>query len=349
MKKLIILALLILFIGAVNAREVLEINSDFEGTDETMATCGGATQCTCGGTLRSDQVMWYDMSCPALHAIVIAENDITLDCNGHTITGGFYGNEGIIAMTKENITIKNCVITGFDKGIEITDSNNVTILDSNITDNEFEGIFLDKIKDSTLSGNTLTENYPGIWLENSQGNELSSNTITECYNGIILISNSSFNTLWNNNFVNNTQNDAWEISMSNSNDWNFGTQGNYWDNFESNPGYPNYYEIFGDGDGIDWHPNAEPEIFECGMWGDVTGDGAVNPLDVSYLVNYVYKQRDARVQPPNCPYEAGDVTCGGGVNPLDVSYMVKFVYKQLYAFCDPCEGLPNCNVTFPAH
>jgi len=75
---------------------------------------------------------------------------------------------------------------------------------------------------------------------------------------------------------------------------------------------------------------------DCGVWGDVNGDGQVNPVDVVYMVNYVYKNQDARIPPPVCPFEPGDVDCSYSVNPVDVVYMVNFVYKNQNAFCDPC-------------
>jgi len=75
----------------------------------------------------------------------------------------------------------------------------------------------------------------------------------------------------------------------------------------------------------------------CGMWGDVNDDLAINPVDVSFMVNYVYKDLDARTLLPDCPYEAGDADCDGVVNPVDVAYFVNLVYKSLDALCaDPC-------------
>jgi hypothetical protein len=77
---------------------------------------------------------------------------------------------------------------------------------------------------------------------------------------------------------------------------------------------------------------------DCGVWGDLNGDGSVNAVDVVYIVNYVYKNQDARVQPPNCPVEAGNVDCDGIINPVEVVYYVNFVYKNYpNPFCpDPC-------------
>jgi hypothetical protein len=85
-----------------------------------------------------------------------------------------------------------------------------------------------------------------------------------------------------------------------------------------------------------WQSSAVEQPCDCGVWGDVNDDAAINPVDVVYMVNFVYKNQDARVQPPDCPYEAGDVDCNDQVNPVDVVYYVNYVYKNQKAFCDPC-------------
>ncbi len=81
------------------------------------------------------------------------------------------------------------------------------------------------------------------------------------------------------------------------------------------------------GDQTGEHPNRV---------GDINCDGATDPLDVQFLVNFVYKGLDARCDKPLCPLETGDVNCDGGVDPLDVQYLVNFVYKGLDALCEPC-------------
>jgi len=56
--------------------------------------------------------------------------------------------------------------------------------------------------------------------------------------------------------------------------------------------------------------------------GDVNCDGSINPLDVVFLVNYVYMGWDML-----CLLERGDLTCEGQVNPIDVTHLVNFVYN----------------------
>jgi len=76
---------------------------------------------------------------------------------------------------------------------------------------------------------------------------------------------------------------------------------------------------------------------DCGVWGDVNGDEAINPVDVVVMVQYVYLSNDIRVQPLYCPRDAGDVNCDGAINPVDVVFYVQYVYLTNNMFCpDPC-------------
>lgn len=88
-----------------------------------------------------------------------------------------------------------------------------------------------------------------------------------------------------------------------------------------------------------WYGGVLEETCDCGVWGDVNDDGEINPVDVVYMVNFVYKNDDRRIQPPDCPYEAGDVNCDDEVNPIDVVRYVNYVYKNITPWpCgDPCD------------
>ncbi len=95
--------------------------------------------------------------------------------------------------------------------------------------------------------------------------------------------------------------------------------------FDNCPATPNPGQEDSDGDGI-----GDACECDCGtVWGDVTGDDAIDPLDVSYMVAFVYKGQDGRITLPACPYQAGDVNCDESVDPLDVATFVGFVYKSL--------------------
>jgi len=61
------------------------------------------------------------------------------------------------------------------------------------------------------------------------------------------------------------------------------------------------------------------ESFVCG---DASGDEGVNILDVTFLINYLYKGG-----PPPDPPEAADVNNDGGLNILDVTFLINYLYK----------------------
>ncbi len=65
--------------------------------------------------------------------------------------------------------------------------------------------------------------------------------------------------------------------------------------------------------------------------GDVNGDGNINPVDVVFMVQYVYQQYD-----PPPVLNAADVNADCVIDPLDVSIMVNYVFR------DRGELLPGC-------
>lgn len=82
---------------------------------------------------------------------------------------------------------------------------------------------------------------------------------------------------------------------------------------------------------------GDDPMCECGVKGDVDGDADCDPVDVIYLVNFVYKNLDGLTDRPECPLETGDLDCGGGKpTPVDVVYLVNYVYKAKDAICDAC-------------
>ncbi len=107
----------------------------------------------------------------------ISANDITLDCMGHSITGGDYYTEGIkVGNAVSGATIKNCGVYNFTYGLYMgMDSSSNSII-NNIVSNGRYGVMLDSSDNNLLTGNTVTNNSNGnIWLESSYNNVLNNN------------------------------------------------------------------------------------------------------------------------------------------------------------------------------
>ncbi len=68
---------------------------------------------------------------------------------------------------------------------------------------------------------------------------------------------------------------------------------------------------------------------------DVNCDNNISPLDVAYLVNFVYKGWDVL-----CRQELGDLDCNSEITPLDSVYLVNFVYKSWPYPAQPCGSCP---------
>jgi beta propeller repeat protein len=62
-------------------------------------------------------------------------------------------------------------------------------------------------------------------------------------------------------------------------------------------------------------------VFEEYVCGDANGDEAVNILDITFLISYLYKGGSA----PD-PLEAADVNNSGNVNILDITYLIAYLY-----------------------
>jgi hypothetical protein len=62
--------------------------------------------------------------------------------------------------------------------------------------------------------------------------------------------------------------------------------------------------------------------------GDANDNGIVNIQDITFLINYLYKQG-----PAPYPVIAGDANCDGTVNIRDITYLINYLYKQGPAPC----------------
>jgi len=164
--------------------------------------------------------------------INIQANDVTLDCQGHTIQGDDVADYGIYihrdSVQTTNITIKNCIVTDWDSAniyLYRANGNNITNVTSNsspdygfylyysdsntilnsITNSENYGFHLDFSDSNTIKNSTAnSNNYGGIHLYFSGSNIISNCTINSNSNGVIIRYNSDNNIIANSTISNNT-------------------------------------------------------------------------------------------------------------------------------------------------
>jgi parallel beta-helix repeat protein len=160
----------------------------------------GCTQITSPGEYRLvNDIIDSDAST----CIDIQADNVILDCQGHTIDGVWAsGTYGIYvsrsSSTATNITIKNCIVTGWFNGIDLSYSNNNTLINIASNSNYYFGIHLYYSNYNTLTNITSNSNYQdGINLYESDYNTLTNITSNSNYGSGIGLYFSNNNNLTN--------------------------------------------------------------------------------------------------------------------------------------------------------
>jgi parallel beta-helix repeat protein len=122
MKRVIIIFMLILMAAAVSA----ECESPSLAVSKNTVFCQG------------------NFTMP--EGITIEANDIVIDCNNAVIEGAVKG-KGFILVNRSGITIKNCIVQGYE-----------------------QAFYLEGSKDNNIASNEIKDNVVGVYMLNSDNN-----------------------------------------------------------------------------------------------------------------------------------------------------------------------------------
>lgn len=150
--------------------------------------------------------------------IEIVEDGLTLDGNGHTLTGINQVGvppPGLYLNGRTGVTIQNLNVQNLYQGIRLEDSDD-NILTDITASNNYMGIVLVYSSDNAVTGNAASNNNFGIMLAYSDNNNVTGNTATNNGEGIRLYYSSCNNTLTNNSFSDNGTG-IWVTDGSNDN------------------------------------------------------------------------------------------------------------------------------------
>jgi len=209
----------------------------------------------------------HDRQIPADAGCVFAVNCVNITVEDLNLTKN---GVGVRFVNTPDSTIRNVTALNNTIGIHLILSSGNTIGSSTITSLGFYhpwqdsyfgppgwlsgyGIGLWNSSGNTVSGNTITNSDYGsdygIGIGNSSGNTMSGNTITNNDLGIAL-EDSSSNTIYHNNFVNNTV--QANVTSGHVNTWDdcYPSGGNYWSNYKGTDLYSGPYQNETGGDGI---------------------------------------------------------------------------------------------------
>ena len=111
----------------------------------------------CGQTLAENNASYFlhqDLDCE--EGIFIKGKNITVNCKGNGIFSSLGGGIGIEISKSSFVTIENCWVEGWEEGIVVENSKNITLLGDVIVYNEGDGINFSKSKNTTIQ-NTVSE------------------------------------------------------------------------------------------------------------------------------------------------------------------------------------------------
>ena len=149
-----------------------------------------ATIIACGAALLTDLRLESDLACPG-DAIFVGADDISIDLNGHTISGAGAG-VGITVRSRQRVTIRGGLVRGFVTGIFVNSSSDVVISHTALTQTR-EAIFLAGSSGNVIKNNIAWENQlRGIMIRPTGSGALSTdnfvveNVLSDNPSGILL-------------------------------------------------------------------------------------------------------------------------------------------------------------------
>ncbi|WP_295590561.1 nitrous oxide reductase family maturation protein NosD [uncultured Methanobrevibacter sp.] len=205
---------------------------------------------------------------------------------------------GIVADSADNITIKNCVITGGKDCVFVNNSDGIKLLNNNISKAKENGLKINNVSNSLISKNTMSYNgrsgietsniyycnitnntvhhnkFNGISLFNkSMGNKIKFNLAYDNPNGIYINSQSSNDVINSNTFTKNRRDTDYELgAFESGNGLLFGAD--FRTSKEGNPSRLEVkYNVLTHNEGYQAKNNPDLPTFKLGdNWFDSTDD-----------------------------------------------------------------------------
>ena len=171
-----------------------------------------ASHVRCGDTITTDTTLDSDLlDCPG-YGVWIGADDVTLDLNGHTISGTGAGM-GIRNQAFDRVVVENGVVTGFQGGIWLLGTIENRLSNLTVTANDLDGIRLLPLGGTVASSGNVIEhsrihgNGQGIVLIRSTGNRLDENVVAGNDKEGVQLTDSSGNRIETNSVSDNGQPD----------------------------------------------------------------------------------------------------------------------------------------------
>lgn len=178
----------------MRARSIAVICGCFLILASATAAPAGAQQVTCGAVVTSDIVLQSDLTCDS-HALVVPggrTEPITIDLNGHTITGPYgdpdpsfpFGPSAVwvpgMSSAEPPVTVRNGTIQGFVNAVAVDRNPDVTLAGLTLRDNTRGLVGSFAVRRLTIRDSTIVRNSTVLMLHtDSTGALIENNTIMD--------------------------------------------------------------------------------------------------------------------------------------------------------------------------
>jgi parallel beta-helix repeat protein len=193
-----------------------------------------------GSTASIDNVVLISAdNCTIKGFSIMCANNISyveglkIDSSNNTISNNTisYAHIGIYLGRNKNNTIISNIISDASQGISTYGSDNNNISKNIISTCTTYGIYLSGSDNNIISGNTISENDLGIRIQGSKNCKVFENTIKNCPQGMRFCCGSTNNVAYYNVFMQNRDWSAIDEVSNQTNHWDNGIFGNYWDDY----------------------------------------------------------------------------------------------------------------------
>ena len=214
---------------AVVTREDKDNTMDKDNTIDLPKSSGNTP--ACGVVVKEDVTLYADLSCDG-DGLIVGNNGITIDLNGHTIkynrhhdavdlSVNFGDDSGILVPKAKDVKIIGPgLITGFDRAITFTGSSGGEVSDLILRDNKV-AVLASGSRYIGINANTIDNNKYAVVLESSVKGLVAFNLIAANEKQGIVLLNSDYYKILTNSIFGNGKNGIFLDAQSFDNDVDF--------------------------------------------------------------------------------------------------------------------------------
>ena len=170
----------------------------------------------CGATITKPTALSVNIGPCLGKGLIIGHSGITLNCAGHTISGGVGSDVGITLNGVARVTVENCHVSGFLYGFELTSASDNKLAKNTANGNGCFGFELYDSVGNSITTNTAERNgFGGFAVNDSSANALVKNTADRNPEGFLLFMDSGITLV--SNAANSNRYDGFSIVGSSAN------------------------------------------------------------------------------------------------------------------------------------